>query len=128
MIKEFTVLGLHGERNIKLNFDKNSPYKILVAENGFGKTSLLNLFYGVLSGNLEKILTIDFDEVILILHGNKGKKYSINKDELSKSYLSVFKDAEPMRVLVRRLGEEKALELLDELISNNFWKVESLFT
>ena len=120
MIKEFTVLGLHGERNIKLNFDKNSPYKILVAENGFGKTSLLNLFYGVLSGNLEKILTIDFDEVILILHGNKGKKYSINKDELSKSYLSVFKDAEPMRVLVRRLGEEKALELLDELISNNF--------
>ena len=77
MIKEFTVLGLHGERNIKLNFDKNSPYKILVAENGFGKTSLLNLFYGVLSGNLEKILTIDFDEVILILHGNKGKKYSI---------------------------------------------------
>ena len=38
MIKEFTVYGLHGERNIRLNFDKDEPYKILVAENGYGKT------------------------------------------------------------------------------------------
>ena len=35
----------------------------LFSINGYGKTSLLNLFYGILSVNLYKIKSIDFEKV-----------------------------------------------------------------
>ena len=120
MIKEFTVYGLHGERNIRLNFDKDEPYKILVAENGYGKTSLLNLFYGILSVNLYKIKSIDFEKVEITFHGKSKIKYVISKDEISLENLELSFESSAMVFLKRNLGEQKAIEFFQELIVNNF--------
>ncbi len=48
-IKQFQVLGLHGDRNITLDFEGH--VKILVDMNGSGKTTVLNILFHLLSGN-----------------------------------------------------------------------------
>jgi predicted ATP-binding protein involved in virulence len=50
MITEFFITKLYEERNVKIKF--TDPYKILVAENGYGKTTILNSFYALLSGEI----------------------------------------------------------------------------
>ena len=45
-ITQFAIYGLYGERNIVIPF--NRPAKILVSENGVGKTTVLKALYAVL--------------------------------------------------------------------------------
>jgi len=47
-IKRFEIKKLHGYKNVDLRLDDNTV--ILVGENGAGKTTILHLFYYLLSG------------------------------------------------------------------------------
>ena len=47
MIKKFKITGLFGFRNVDINFENN--VKILIGENGFGKTTVLNSLYYLLN-------------------------------------------------------------------------------
>ena len=42
-IKYFRIEGLFNDRTVELPFDQN--FKILIGENGLGKTSILNALY-----------------------------------------------------------------------------------
>lgn len=42
LITRFQITGLFGYRDVDLNFA--NPYKILIGENGLGKTTVLNCF------------------------------------------------------------------------------------
>ena len=53
MIKEFFIKNLYEERNVRIPF--NSDFKMLVAENGYGKTTILNSFYALVSGDVSKL-------------------------------------------------------------------------
>ena len=46
-ITRFEILGLYGDRDIILDFDR--PIKILVDENGSGKTTVLNILFRFIS-------------------------------------------------------------------------------
>ncbi|MEM7533679.1 MAG: AAA family ATPase, partial [Chloroflexota bacterium] len=52
-IKQIRVNGLYGDRDISLEFD--SHIKILVDENGSGKTTFLNLVVGLLQGDSRRL-------------------------------------------------------------------------
>jgi len=65
MIEKFEIIGLFGDRNINIDFQKNESVKILVGENGTGKTHILNILYYIMSGKLNKLVTIQFEEIIL---------------------------------------------------------------
>ena len=52
MIKKFKITGLFGFRNVDINFENN--VKILIGENGFGKTTVLNSLYYLLNKKIEK--------------------------------------------------------------------------
>ncbi|NEP43431.1 MAG: ATP-binding protein [Okeania sp. SIO2H7] len=64
-IKSFSVYGLFGTRDVCIPFDED--IKILVGENGIGKTQILNIFYYTLTGNFIKLSEFPFDKVKLSL-------------------------------------------------------------
>ena len=53
MIKRFKITGLFGFRNVDINFEDN--VKILIGENGFGKTTVLNSLYYLLNNKYERL-------------------------------------------------------------------------
>jgi predicted ATPase len=82
-IKSFSVYGLFGTDDIHIPFDEN--IKILVGENGIGKTQVLNLFYYTLTRNFFRLDEFKFDR--LVLSFNDRKSIEITKfcvDELVK--------------------------------------------
>lgn len=48
-IKSFEIIGLFWDDDINIPF--KDPVKILICENGLGKTQVLNLFYFMLTQN-----------------------------------------------------------------------------
>ena len=82
-IKSFSVYGLFGTDDIHIPFDEN--IKILVGENGIGKTQVLNLFYYTLTRNFFRLDEFSFDQLILEFNDRnpiKIDKASVN--ELTK--------------------------------------------
>ncbi len=62
-IKSFSVSGLFGTDDVHIPFDEN--IKILVGENGIGKTQVLNLFYYTLTRNFFRLGEFSFDKLVL---------------------------------------------------------------
>jgi predicted ATPase len=82
MIKRFVIKKLFGFRNVDIKFKDN--IKILVGENGLGKTTILNALYFLLSQKYNKLVQIEFNE--MLLEFNNKTKINFTKDEL-KSFL-----------------------------------------
>lgn len=86
-LKKFVINDLFGHQKVEIPFDKN--IKILVGENGLGKTTVLNTLYFVLSKKFERLSKINFSSVEL--HIDTKHKITIVKSELI-NYLSKSKD------------------------------------
>lgn len=83
MAKQFQkleILGLHGDRDLVMHFGTEAT--ILTAENGSGKTTVLNTLYAILSGKYHKLRGLTFDKIIL--YPQRGNRLEItSKDALS---------------------------------------------
>ena len=79
-ISEFSIYGLYGDRDVIIPF----PYsrKILVSENGMGKTTLLNTVYAILSGKFFKLENLEFNQIIVRFADNN--QFSISKKDVEK--------------------------------------------
>ncbi len=62
-IKSFSIYGLFGTKDIHIPFDEN--IKILIGENGIGKTQILNLLYYTLTRNFIKLSEIHFNRLVI---------------------------------------------------------------
>lgn len=80
-IKNFSIRNLFGYKNVNISFD--APIRILLGENGFGKTTVLNALNCVLTADYQNLLRIRFDS-IYIEFGN-GNKYEFTR-EIVKGY------------------------------------------
>lgn len=78
-IKNFSVYGLFGTDDVHIPFDEN--IKILIGENGLGKTQVLNIFYYTLTRNFSKLSEFAFDKIELTL---TEEKIEITKNEVCK--------------------------------------------
>ena len=63
MIKRFEIKKLFGFRNVNITF--GNDIKILIGENGLGKTTILNSLYFVLTEKYAKLFQIEFEKIIL---------------------------------------------------------------
>jgi predicted ATPase len=110
MIKEFYIKNLFEERNVRIPFD--SEFKILVAENGYGKTTILNSFYALISGDVSKLRKVVFENVGLIF--SDGTEVSFKKTDFDAD-LEYIKSHNFFEHLESRLGEDFILQLVDDV-------------
>lgn len=82
-IKSFSVYGLFGKDDVHIAFDEN--IKILIGENGIGKTQILNIFYYSLTRNFSKLSEFPFDKIEILFD---SKFISIEHQEI----IDCFKD------------------------------------
>ena len=110
MIKEFYINNLFEERNVRIPFD--SEFKIIVAENGYGKTTILNSFYALVSGDVSKLRKVVFEDIGLIF--DDETQVSFKKSDLDAD-LEHIKGHNFFEHLESRLGEDFILELIDDV-------------
>lgn len=110
MIKEFYITNLYNERNVRIPFDSN--YKILVAENGYGKTTILNLFYALLSGEISKLRKVFFSNIGIVF--SDGVEISFKKEDFDAD-LEAIKGHPLFEHIENRLGQDFILELIDDV-------------
>lgn len=67
VIKYFKINGLHGYKNISIDFLDN--IRILISENGSGKTTILNALDCFLNRDFLGLRKIDFDHIVCGLNG-----------------------------------------------------------
>jgi len=99
LIKSFSVYGLFGTNDVHIPFDEN--IKILVGENGLGKTQVLNIFYYTLTQNFFRLSEFHFDK--LILEFSKGDPIEIKKDDINRLVEKLYKHP-AAKELISELG------------------------
>lgn len=112
MIKRFKITGLFGFRNVDINFEDN--VKILIGENGFGKTTVLNSLYYLLNKKYTKLSNIEFE--IIELNFEKEEKIQFTKFEL-ESYINYTEENNNRRIpssTLRHLEELDLSDLIDD--------------
>jgi AAA ATPase domain len=114
-IKSFSVYGLFGTDNVHIPFDEN--IKILVGENGLGKTQVLNLFYYTLTTNFFRLGEFDFDK--LILEFRQGTPIEIPKSKIDELIQELY-DAHPVvRDFIDQFGYSQL-----EMLKNRFTQIK----
>jgi predicted ATP-binding protein involved in virulence len=109
MITNFFIKSLYGERDVDISF--NSPYKIIVADNGYGKTTILNAFYALVSGDISKLRKIEFSKIGIKFADNTNIEF--DKGDFD-SDLAYIKNHHFFSHLEKTLGEDFILQLIDE--------------
>lgn len=77
-LKRFEILGLHGDMDVKINIDDSKL--IIVAENGLGKTTIVNIIYYTLSRQWYKLTEYHFETLIFEIGSHEFK---IQREELN---------------------------------------------
>ncbi|MBS0926273.1 hypothetical protein JK188_17510, partial [Providencia sp. JGM181] len=101
---------LYKERDVEIIF--NSEYKVLVAENGYGKTTILNSFYALVSGDISKLRKVEFDTIGLVF--SDGDEISFKKTDFDAD-LEFIKGNHFFEHLESKLGEDFILQLIDDV-------------
>jgi len=81
-LKSFAINGLFGFKDVAIPFDKGAL--ILIAENGSGKTTILNTLYYSISCKFDKLSTVEFESVVLEF--TSGASVEIKKSDLNSWY------------------------------------------
>jgi predicted ATPase len=105
-IKSFSVHGLFGTDDVHIPFDDS--IKILVGENGLGKTQVLNLFYYTLTKDFLRLGEFDFDKLILEFH--QGNYIEILKSKVDELIQELY-DHPILKDFIDRFGYSE-LEML----------------
>jgi predicted ATPase len=117
-IKSFEITGLFGDRDVMIPFDKD--YKILIGENGLGKTSILNALYFTLTGRFNKLISLVFKKITLEF--NSGKIVEFEKDDLvfSEDEESIKNRHEPrITAVINSVLSEYERDLIASLARND---------
>jgi predicted ATPase len=112
-IKSFKIKGLFGDRDVNIPFKQD--IKILIGENGLGKTTVLNMLYFILSNKLYKLR--DFDFKTLELSFQDGQVISLEREKLIGIDDSL--DPSPPEVLIN--------EILRAFTSRDLEEINQLF-
>ena len=107
------IYNLFGHYDVELNLNNEYNMKIYVGENGVGKTTILNIIFSVITGEVQKIINIEFSKIKIEIG---KKKYVFSKDEMLISSSNLKENFLKLRHLLRmRLEINQYKEMLDFL-------------
>lgn len=87
-INRIVIKDLHGDKDLGIDVYDNCL--IIVGDNGFGKTSVLNIVYSILSGDMKHLNNVNFSAVeLLYTDVSTGEATTIN---LSRLELKVYEN------------------------------------
>lgn len=119
-ITYFEVKGLFGYKDIRIDFNKNIT--ITAAENGNGKTTLLNIFYAILSGDINLLKKYNFESITIKFQDEK-EPITLNNEDLYESdhdFAHEYNNLERNRsyhrlkaILIEDFGEEGFFEIIN---------------
>jgi len=122
-LQSFEIYGLFRKRDVIIPFDGN--IKILIGENGLGKTSVLNALYYTLKGEFRKLNSIVFDKIVLKFHSgttveiknedlifipDDSQKYGHYERRIFQTFDAIFSDSEKQEI-VKQIREKKINEI-----------------
>lgn len=95
-IQNFSIRQLFGLRNISIDFD--DPVKLLISENGGGKTTVLYTLYLILTRQFDELRKFDFEEISLTFSDDT----TIN---FQKSDLVVLSESDHLPPIIREIKD-----------------------
>jgi ABC-type cobalamin/Fe3+-siderophores transport system ATPase subunit len=114
-LASFRMTGLFGYKNLDITCGQKAS--IVLAENGVGKTTLLNTLYALLSGRISRLATLDFREAVLEF---EGEELVFTRELAFKTYshdMDSLMSRRSVRELVENGGSpEQVLELVSSYI------------
>ena len=115
-IQEFEILNLFGYKDVCITF--NYSTLIVIGENGFGKTSILNALNFVITHSYRRLLEIKFSALRLVID-NKEFFFERNLIEQYASYID-RRDSEEHSIIdfVKRNTENKTFLMAVDLIND----------
>jgi predicted ATP-dependent endonuclease of OLD family len=114
LIKSFAVYGLFGTNDVHIKF--GDTIKILIGENGLGKTQVLNLFYYTLTRDFFKLSEFNFEKLILTFV--KGKPIEISKKNVDELVEETYKDP-IVKDIIKEIGLGQFQILRNQFIHSN---------
>lgn len=114
-IQKFELLGLFGYKDVSITF--NHSTLIVIGENGFGKTSILNALNFLITHSYKRLLEIKFAALRLIIDGNEFF-YDRTLIEQYASYVE-RRESEDHSIIefVRRSTEKRVFQAVVDLIN-----------
>jgi predicted ATP-dependent endonuclease of OLD family len=106
-----SIKKLHGYKDLEIPFD--DPYIILLAENGQGKTSVLNLIYGALCNDPTRISSINFEK--MSVHFPDGEEFHIASEDMATRTTNL--NGNGTRYLRNKLSEKEFDEVMLQIKS-----------
>ncbi|OUD15712.1 AAA family ATPase [Thioflexithrix psekupsensis] len=106
-LSEFAIYGLYGDRDIVIEFPY--PIKILVSENGMGKTTVLNILYSILSGRFYRLENMLFERIIVKFATGS---FCICKDEINQFLQDEQAEDQPYKEIQEKIGKEELRKLV----------------
>lgn len=91
IIKRFKITGLHGYKDVEIVF--TGPARVIIAENGAGKTTILAALYAFLKRDFYRLAKIRFDKIECDVSGH-GSPLQVAKTDLQGFETAASIDAE----------------------------------
>jgi predicted ATPase len=82
ILTHFHILRLHGYKNVYLDFE--GSVRIVVAENGSGKTTVFNALNAVVSNRFHRLSSVPFESIEFGLSGH-AESFTIRKQQTSSN-------------------------------------------
>ncbi|QQD72303.1 AAA family ATPase [Acidithiobacillus ferrivorans] len=112
-IRSFKITGLHGDKDVHLEFD--SAYKIIIAENGTGKTTVLNSLFYLLTGQFRRLSQIEFEKIILEF--SSEEHVELSRNDIAVELPSNLERNLHYKRLTRYLGDSTTKNLIEQAIT-----------
>lgn len=116
-LRLFSINNLFGDRNVQIPFEDD--IKILIGENGLGKTTALNILYYTLTAKFYKLKDFDFESIELKFTDDTPDIYICKEDILKYKDIDIEVPSQITNYLSRELTQSNIDEISQLMIAEN---------
>ena len=121
-LTKFKITKLFGYQNVEIDFDSN--YKIIIGENGLGKTTVLNCLFYVLDKRFKKLNSIVFESIELIFSNKSKVSFTKNDLEFYLDKSKIHQGSQFYQILKKDLKKEDIQNLKNVIKSRKITEQE----